>query len=105
MKKVIKVRHGRDFWQDEIKKQSLSGLCVSDFCRDQGLVEGTFYAWRRRLGSEAAASDGVSFAPISIKAPVSAGVDLLLPGGLVLRFSGLAPVDYLRQISAAYVVL
>lgn len=105
MNKAIKVRHGRDFWEEAIKKQGLSGLCVSDFCRDQGLVEGTFYAWRKRLGAETAASDGVAFAPISIKAPVSAGVELLLPGGLVLRFSGLVPVDYLRQISAAYVVL
>lgn len=38
MKKAIKVRHGRDFWQEELKKQGQSGLCVSDFCRDRVLA-------------------------------------------------------------------
>ena len=100
-----KRRLGREFWQSALKDQADSGLTVSEFCDKHALQAATFYAWRNRIGSENEPSTGVVFTPISIKDSFSVGVELMLPGGLVLRFSGLAPVEYLRQISAAYVIL
>lgn len=71
----------------------------------KGLEQATFYAWRKRLGGKDNPVEGVVFTPITVKASILVGSEVVLPGGLVLRFSGLAPVDYLRQLSAAYVVV
>ena len=105
MERAIKRRLGREFWQESLKDQAGSGLTVSEFCDKHALQAATFYSWRKRLGEAKESPARVVFTPISIKDPFSIGVELLLPGGLVLRFSGLAPVEYLRQLSAAYVVL
>lgn len=105
MKSRIKTRRGREFWDASIKEQRQSGLSVASFCRDKGLEQVTFYAWRKRFGAVIEPSSGVEFTRITVKEPPIVGSEVLLPGGLVLRFSGLAPVDYLRQLSSAYVVV
>lgn len=104
-KKGIKVRHSRAFWQSVIVEQRQSNQSVASFCQAKGLEPVTFYSWRKRLGSEEEQSRGVSFTPIRVSEPTPAGMELLLPGGLILRFSGLAPVDYLCKLSASYAVL
>ncbi len=105
MKNRTKPRRGREFWITTIKDQGQSGLSVSDFCREQDIEQATFYAWRKRLSVMDNAEDGIVFTAITLKETPLVGSEVLLPGGLVLRFSGLAPVDYLRQLSAAYVVV
>ena len=105
MKSGIKTRLGRDFWSAAIKEQGQSGCSVADFCGMKGLEQATFYAWRKRLEGKDNPGEGVLFTPITVKESILVGSEVLLPGGLVLRFSGLAPVDYLRQLSAAYVVV
>lgn len=105
MKKGIKTRLGREFWQSAIIEQGRLGVSIAAYCRDRGLEQVTFYAWRKRLGDGTSPSEDVSFTPITVKEIPMNVVELLLPGGLILRFSGLAPVDYLRQLSAAYVVV
>jgi transposase-like protein len=39
----------RQFWQMVIETWRDSGLSVSQFCKAEGLSEGTFYSWRKRL--------------------------------------------------------
>jgi transposase-like protein len=36
-------------WAERIAAQQRSGISVKQFCRDQGLTEYSFYAWRKRL--------------------------------------------------------
>jgi len=36
-------------WAERIAAQQRSGITVKQFCRDQGLTEHSFYAWRKRL--------------------------------------------------------
>lgn len=105
MKVGIKTRRGREFWKESLREQLESGQSVAAYCVDKGLEQATFYAWRKRLGDGVSGSSGVAFTPIVVKEPVIEGTELQLPGGLILRFSGLVPVDYLRQLSAAYVVV
>lgn len=105
MKNRTKARRGRESWEALIKEQHESGLSVAHFCRDKGLEQVTFYAWRKRFSVTDNPPQAVVFTPITVKSAAMAGSEVLLPGGLVLRFSGLAPVDYLRQLSAAYVVV
>ena len=46
----------REFWEAAIRLWSESGLSVREFCGREGLSEHTFYAWRRALRSDSAAS-------------------------------------------------
>ena len=36
-------------WAERIAAQQRSGMCVKQFCRERGLTECSFYAWRKRL--------------------------------------------------------
>ena len=38
-------------WHERIVAQSLSGLAITEFCRQQGLCSKTFYRWKSRLNS------------------------------------------------------
>ena len=38
-----------DQWRERIAEQERSGLSVRRFCKEQGLAEHSFYAWRKRL--------------------------------------------------------
>ena len=38
-----------DQWRERIAEQERSGLSVKQFCKEQGLTEYSFYAWRKRL--------------------------------------------------------
>src|SRR5215467_7104448 len=36
-------------WAERIAAQQRSGMSVKQFCKEQGLTECSFYAWRKRL--------------------------------------------------------
>ena len=38
-----------DEWAERIAAQQRSGISVKQFCRERGLTEYSFYAWRKRL--------------------------------------------------------
>jgi transposase-like protein len=38
-----------DEWAERIAAQGRSGMSVKQFCKEQGLTEYSFYAWRKRL--------------------------------------------------------
>jgi hypothetical protein len=38
-----------DEWAERIAAQRRSGMSVKQFCKEQGLTEYSFYAWRKRL--------------------------------------------------------
>jgi hypothetical protein len=38
-----------DEWAERIAAQRRSGVSVKQFCKEQGLTEYSFYAWRKRL--------------------------------------------------------
>jgi hypothetical protein len=38
-----------DEWAERIAAQRRSGMSVKRFCKEQGLTEYSFYAWRKRL--------------------------------------------------------
>ena len=39
-----------DQWAERIAAQQRAGISVKQFCKEQGLTEYCFYAWRRRSG-------------------------------------------------------
>src|SRR5581483_5643363 len=38
-----------DEWAERIAAQQRSGISVKQFCKEHGLTEYSFYAWRKRL--------------------------------------------------------
>ncbi len=38
-----------DEWAERIAAQQRSGISVKQFCKERGLTECSFYAWRKRL--------------------------------------------------------
>lgn len=41
-----------DEWAERIATQQRSGISVKQFCKERGLTEYSFYAWRKRLQEE-----------------------------------------------------
>ena len=49
---VIETKPGNskpDQWAERIAAQQRSGMSVKQFCKEQGLTEYSFYAWRKRF--------------------------------------------------------
>jgi hypothetical protein len=40
----------RELWRWRISEQESTGQAIRAFCREHGLRESAFYAWRKRLG-------------------------------------------------------
>jgi transposase-like protein len=41
-----------EYWRELIARQAASGMAVQRFCKEHGLTEQSFYAWRKRLKKE-----------------------------------------------------
>jgi transposase-like protein len=105
----------RAFWELAMGEQKSSGLSVRAFCRREGLGEASFYSWRRRLSERESAAvhdhdPAISFVEVLRSAPASGrqaevamnvALEVLLPGGLVVRVSEGFDGPTLRQVVEA----
>lgn len=108
--KTYSKRTGAD-WREVLAEWQDSGLSIRGFCRRQGIAEARFYYWRKRLNIEGHPQDTTSrlatFLPVQIKkisTPCySSGsyVELFLPGGVIVRFSGEISDDRLLRVLKA----
>src|SRR5215468_5028607 len=85
----------QDLWRQRLQRFERSGLSAVAFCAKEGVSAPSFYAWRRRLRQPTAeqttrpdgpAADVARFVPVRVL-PAAAPVEVLLPGGLVLRLT------------------
>jgi len=73
-------------WQD-------SGMSISKFCKAEGLSEGTFYNWRKRLSGRHAQRNGQAdsspsaFIEVAMPRSDHAVLELVLCSGNTLRIS------------------
>ena len=74
----------RELWRQRIAQQEKNGLSIRVFCREQGLSEPAFYAWRQRLREQ---NTPVRFALVETKpsSEAAAPIELLLASGDRLR--------------------
>jgi transposase len=85
-------------WQQRLLRFEHSGLSVSAFCDREGVSTPSFYAWRRRLRIDpSAAPDGPRFLPVRVLA-VASPVELVLPGGAVLRLTSGCDLAFVRSL-------
>ena len=94
-------------WSERLRRFDRSGLTVAEFCRREGIPAVSFYQWRRKLTSRAAASPRAtsrsSFLPVEVVSPVSTGapVEIHFPNGVQVNLTSTDPKLAAAAIAAA----
>jgi transposase len=88
-------------WAERIAAQKRSGMSVKQFCKEQGLTECSFYAWRKRLQERA--EGPVRFALVEKSArrqerTAEAVLELVLATGERLRIGAGVDTATLRAV-------
>ena len=99
---IRRTTKGQEYWRDRIAEQERSGIPIARFCKDHGLVEQTFYLWRKRLRNE----QPLRFALVqagrgSQPSGVEHALELILSGGERLRIGADVNADALRTVLEA----
>jgi hypothetical protein len=92
-----------DEWAERIAAQQRSGISVKQFCKEQGLTEYCFYAWRKRLQKK---EEPVRFALVDRRAArqqpaPDATLELVLATGERLRIGAGVDATTLRTVLEA----
>lgn len=94
----------RERWARVVADWRRSGLGVRAFCRERGLGEHSFYAWRRRLGGGKPARAGArpGFLPVRVvsRGAPQGGIEIEFPTGHVIRAGADAGADALARAFA-----
>ncbi|HRN47503.1 MAG TPA: hypothetical protein PLS00_00065 [Niabella sp.] len=72
-----------DQMRSHIEACNTSGLTVSDYCAQNGIVKSNYYYWLKRLRDE---NKSTSFTEIGITK--NASIEITYPNGVQLSFSG-----------------
>ena len=88
-----------DEWAERIAVQQRSGMSVKQFCKERGLTECSFYAWRKRLQEKGP----VRFALVERSArrqegTAEAALELVLASGERLRIGSGVDAATLRTV-------
>ena len=88
-----------DEWAERIAAQQRSGISVKQFCKEQGLTEYSFYAWRKRLQKK----EPVRFALVDRRAArqepaTEAALELVMATGERLRIGAGVDAATLRTV-------
>src|ERR1700677_3092153 len=98
---------GPEEWRLIIDEQRASGLTVAAYCRDRGIKDSAFYAWKRRLRSPGKSNRSSVPVFVEVKPPktsASEAIEICLSGGrrLLVR-RGFDPnllMDLVRTLEA-----
>lgn len=90
-------------WQEMIEQWRASGQSVAAFCRERRISEGSFYAWRKRLGgNRRPAFLPVRIIPDADPEPVAAAIEIALASGRIVRVRpGFDPATLGRILAGA----
>ena len=93
--------HDAAYWADLLAGQAQSGQSVKSYCQAQGVHPSSFFRWKKVLKPDTASAPGFSLIQVRSQPP-SCEVVVELPGGVLLRFAELPPVEYLRRLSMSF---
>lgn len=96
------------YWRSLIARQTSSGDSIRRFCCRHGVAEHGFHHWRRIIRSRDGMNGGVakSVSPESLEGrfiplfttPVSGPIEIVHPGGCVIRIPAVFEASTLRQV-------
>jgi len=88
-----------DEWAERIAAQQRSGISVKQFCKDQGLTEYSFYAWRKRLQTKEPVRFALVDRRVAHREPSpEAALELVLASGERLRIGAGVDAATLRTV-------
>lgn len=100
----------QDLWRQRFLRFEHAGLSVVAFCAHEGVSTPSFYAWRQRLrqppavattrSSTASPTEFARLVPVRVR-PAVAPVEILLPGGVVVRLAPGCDLDFVRALVTA----
>jgi transposase len=76
-------------WVERMERFQATHLTVAEFCAAEGVSVPAFYQWKRTLAAAdipLSPSTPTTFVPLRIAPANAPAVELVLPGGAVLRF-------------------
>ncbi|KKL99014.1 hypothetical protein LCGC14_1818640 [marine sediment metagenome] len=98
----------QQFWQMVFEIWQDSGMAVSKFCKAEGLSEGSFYNWRKKLAkANAPGADKQTvlrpsaFIEVAMPKNNPAALELVLSSGNILRISSAADSKTLINVLSA----
>ena len=89
-------------WRERIAEQERSGLSVKQFCKEQGLTEYSFYAWRKRVRGQGPVRFAlVERATVRQESAAEGSLELVLATGERLRIGTGVDAITLRTVLEA----
>src|SRR5260370_4311696 len=89
-------------WAERIAAQQRSRMSVKQFCKEQGLTEYSFYAWRKRLQKQETVRFALVDRPTTRQEPATeSALDLVLATGERLRIGAGVDAATLRTVLEA----
>ena len=70
-----------------------SGLTVTDYCSQNGLVKSNYYYWIKKLGSENKSSGFTA-----VKVTTNAAIEITYPNGVQLSFTGNINIAIIKEL-------
>lgn len=104
---MSKVRGKKEaYWRRQFSQYECCGTSIAEFCRRRRITVHQFHWWKRKLSSldsqEGACQVGVEDEPafIPVRLPVFSGgpIEVVHPGGCVIRVSTGFDADSLRRV-------
>jgi len=93
----------RQSWAERLARFESSGLSVIDFCRQEGIASQSLYHWKRKFADPPVSPPAApQFLPIRLQP--TAPVELVLPGGAVLRLQPGCDLAFVRSLLEALTV-
>jgi hypothetical protein len=90
-----------DQWRERIAEQERTGVSVKQFCKQQGLTEYSFYAWRKRLRKQAPVRFALVERGVLPQPGTDTRLELVLTSGERLRIAAGVDAATLRTVLEA----
>jgi hypothetical protein len=91
----------RQAWVERLQRFAECGLSVVAFCRNEGVSAHSFYYWKHKLDPQAKEPAADQPRLLRVRLLDVVAVELVLPGGSVLRLTPGCDLDFVRCLVAA----
>ena len=89
----------RQLWSERLARFSAAEQSAAAFCAAEGVSVNSFFYWKRRLAAPAAPEASPLFLPVRVTP--AAPVEVVLPGGAILRIAPGCDLAFVRSLISA----